>query len=104
MRGDRKKKQKKNPDQQIQVKKPEDESEFTRECRRNWARMIKRVYEVDPLLCPRCGGKMKIISFIEDVAVIKKILSHLGLWEVVPRRKRAPPKSPPEITLDYTLF
>ncbi len=27
--------------------------------------MIQQVYEVDPLLCPKCGGTMKIISFIE---------------------------------------
>ena len=31
----------------------------------SWARLIKRVYEVDPLVCPKCGGQMKIISFIE---------------------------------------
>jgi len=30
-----------------------------------WAMLIKRVYEVDPLECPQCGGAMKIISFIE---------------------------------------
>jgi hypothetical protein len=30
-----------------------------------WAMLIKRVYEVDPLACPCCGGQMKIVSFIE---------------------------------------
>ncbi|MCP4589457.1 MAG: transposase, partial [bacterium] len=30
-----------------------------------WARLIKRVYEVDPLECPHCGGQMKVVSFIE---------------------------------------
>ena len=30
-----------------------------------WARLINRVYEVDPLECPCCGGQMKIASFIE---------------------------------------
>jgi hypothetical protein len=30
-----------------------------------WAMLIKRVYEVDPLECPCCGGQMKIVSFIE---------------------------------------
>lgn len=29
------------------------------------AMLIKRVYEVDPLECPHCGGRMKIVSFIE---------------------------------------
>ncbi len=100
-RGERKQK---NPDQPIQVKKPEDESEFQKACRSHWARLIKRVQEVDPWRCPQCGGKMKIVSCIEDPAVIKRILSQLGLWKVVPRGKRAPPKPPPEITLDYSLF
>jgi hypothetical protein len=40
--------------------------------------MIKRVYEVDPLVCPRCHGEMRIIAFIVDEAVIDKILSHLA--------------------------
>ena len=45
-----------------------------------WARLIQKVYDVDPLKCLKCGGKMRIISFIEAEAVIKKILSHLNLW------------------------
>jgi hypothetical protein len=44
-----------------------------------WARLIQKVYNLDPLKCPKCGGKMRIISFIEDELVIKKILSHLNL-------------------------
>jgi len=42
-----------------------------------------KVYEVDPLDCPRCKGPMRVIALIEDKAVIRKILTHLGLW--VPR-------------------
>ena len=41
--------------------------------------MIKKVFEVDPLLCPACGGKMSIIAFIEDHKVIDKIIAHLKL-------------------------
>jgi hypothetical protein len=48
--------------------------------RKNWARLIKKVFNIDPLLCPKCDGKMKIISFIEDHATIKQILVHLNLW------------------------
>jgi len=33
--------------------------------RKRWAALIKQVYETDPLVCPKCGGEMKIISFIE---------------------------------------
>ncbi len=34
--------------------------------RQNWARLIQKTYEVDPLVCPKCFGAMRIISFIED--------------------------------------
>jgi hypothetical protein len=34
----------------------------------------------DPLVCPKCKGEMKIIAFIEEETVIKKILKHLNLW------------------------
>lgn len=57
----------------------------SKEHRKNWARLIQKIYEVDPLTCPKCRGRMRIISFIEDGEVIKKILKHLGLWEVNPR-------------------
>jgi hypothetical protein len=30
--------------------------------RRNWARLIQKIYQIDPLLCPKCQGLMKIIS------------------------------------------
>ena len=50
--------------------------------RKNWARLIQKIYEVDPLTCPKCQGRMRIISFIEDREVIQAILKHLGLWLV----------------------
>jgi hypothetical protein len=28
-----------------------------------WAEMIRKVYEVDPLLCPSCGGRMRILFY-----------------------------------------
>jgi len=34
--------------------------------KRPWARLIQKIYEVDPLLRPVCRGQMKIIAFIED--------------------------------------
>ena len=56
---------------------------------------IKQVYEVDPLLCPKCGAEMKVISFVErdQSQVIKKILRHCGLWEE--QTARALPDSEP---------
>ena len=57
------------------------------ELRKNWARLIQKIYEVDPLTCPKCSGTMKVISVIKDEEIVKKILMHLGLWD----RKARPP-------------
>ena len=46
--------------------------------RKNWARLIQKIYEVDPLVCPKCKGTMRIISFIEDAQVIREILNASG--------------------------
>jgi ribosomal protein S27E len=75
--------------------------------RRNWARLIHKIYQIDPLLCPKCQGPMKVISFIEDDALIKKVLMHLGLWETrnhdPPQLNDAPvPTIETELTYDYT--
>lgn len=65
--------------------------------RKNWARLIQKIYSVDPLLCPKCGGAMRIISFIEDDATIKKILMHLDLW--LPQTHDPPQEESDRITL-----
>jgi len=67
---------------------------------RNWARLIQKIYEVDPLSCPKCQGMIRIISVIEDQEVIDKILSHLGLNQ---KTQRPPPKPKSlEIQIDYS--
>ncbi|MFH1628032.1 MAG: transposase [Pseudomonadota bacterium] len=79
--------------------------ETSKEYRKNWARLIQKIYEVDPLTCPKCQGGMRIIAFIEDPEIIKKILKYLGLWEIKerpPPRANAPPKYEPYI--DYSDF
>ena len=43
---------------------------------KGWAEMIRKVYEVDPMLCPQCGGKMRVISFLTDYAVVDRIIDH----------------------------
>jgi hypothetical protein len=62
----------------------------TMHARRRWAALIKQVWRVDPLVCPRCGARMRIVAFITPAqrAVIEKILKHRGLWE---ERSRGPP-------------
>lgn len=58
-----------------------------------WAMLIKRVYEVDPLCCPECGGQMKVVAFIEppQADVIEAILKHCGLWQA------SAPRAPPDV-------
>ena len=60
--------------------------------RRSWAELIRRVYEVDPLVCPRCGAEMRVVGFITQPHVIKRILDHLRKRNPVAR----PPPHPPQ--------
>jgi hypothetical protein len=46
---------------------------------KGWAEMIRKVYEVDPLACPRCGRRMKVVAFITEYAVVDRIVDHLKL-------------------------
>ncbi|MGB9005973.1 MAG: transposase [Candidatus Aminicenantales bacterium] len=46
---------------------------------KGWAAMIRKVYEVDPMLCPKCGGQMKVIAFLTDFSVVDRIIGHLKL-------------------------
>jgi len=65
--------------------------EASRAARAAWARLIKKVYESDPLVCPHCGGEMRFLAVIEAPPVIERILRHLGLWE-----PRPPSQGPPD--------
>ena len=66
---------------------PDTPTPAQRERRREWAKLIARVFEVDPLRC-RCGGFMRVVAFILDPAVIRKILQHRPRHEP---RAHAPP-------------
>jgi hypothetical protein len=71
----------------------EPDTAFRRKCRMTWAALIKLVYEVDPLKCPKCGGEMRIVAFIEEKEVVEKILRHCDLWK--DHKPHPPPKPPP---------
>ena len=58
--------------------------------RRAWALLIRRVYEIDPLVCRNCGGEMRIVSVILEHRVITRILGHLA------RKGIKPGRGPPE--------
>ncbi len=44
-----------------------------------WAVLSARSYEVFPLVCPLCGGPMRLIAFITQGARVSKILDHIGV-------------------------
>ncbi|MGK2858300.1 MAG: hypothetical protein ACSLFQ_13950 [Thermoanaerobaculia bacterium] len=48
-----------------------------KQLRKNWAALIRRVYEADPLVCA-CGATMRIVAVITERSVITKILAHLA--------------------------
>ena len=58
-----------------------------------WALLLARIYEVLPLLCPQCGGEMRIIAFITEGTAIREILGHLGEPTSPPRLM--PARGPP---------
>ena len=49
---------------------------------------MRRVFETDVLECPRCAGRMRLISTITQPEVIRAILECIGL------PARPPPLSP----------
>jgi hypothetical protein len=76
----------------VAVSGPEPEpDDFRRHSKGAWARLIRKVWAADPLACPQCGGRLRIISFIEDPAIIEKILRHLQLWN--PPARPPPPRA-----------
>jgi hypothetical protein len=48
----------------------------------DWASLLRRVFKIDVLQCARCGGRMRVISIVEEQPVLEKILRHLGLPHV----------------------
>ena len=71
-------------------------SEFASRAQASWARLIRKVYEADPLVCPKCKGPMRVIALIDDPGVVRRILEHLGRWAPEPAER-----GPPEEVTDW---
>ena len=58
-----------------------------------WADLLRRVFEIDVSRCARCRGRLRFVAAIDDAAVIRRILGHLGLptWIAPPLPARSPP-------------
>src|ERR1019366_909054 len=59
--------------------------------RRGWAQLIRRVYEIDPLVCPRCRGVMRS----EERRVGKSV--DLGGRRIIKKKKEAEISDPNNI-------
>jgi len=58
-----------------------------------WARMLSRVFEAFPLLCPACNLAMRPVAAVTEAGEITRILNHLGLSADYPVTQ--PARSPP---------
>ncbi len=43
----------------------------------SWGQLIRKVFEVDPMLCPFCGAKLQVLSFTLDLGAIRKFLASI---------------------------
>jgi ribosomal protein S27E len=69
------------------------EEELPRVPSKGWAEMIRKVYEVDPMICPRCGGRMRVVAFLTEYAVVDRIIRHLELTFVAEKPPLPMPSS-----------
>jgi len=76
---------------------PEGPDDPARERRLDWAKLLKRAWAIDVLVCPRCAGPMRLLALIDDERIARKILTHLGLPSRAPPRGR--PWRPPQQSL-----
>jgi Putative transposase len=60
---------------------------------RRWAALLRQIFEVDPLVCPRCAGAMRIVACVTQAAVIDQILAHLCTRATAEAQRGA--RSPP---------
>ncbi len=57
----------------------------------DWAELLRRIFEVEPLECPRYGQTMRSVAFITEPRVIDRILDHFHRTAAAKRRSRALP-------------
>jgi len=74
------------------------EAEFRRLPSKGWAAMICKVYEVDPMTYPKCGGAMKVVAFITEHAVVDRIIEHLKLTFIADK-----PPPPQAVFQEYLM-
>jgi hypothetical protein len=68
-----------------------------RRTRLPWADLLRSVFAIDVLQCPRCPGRMTVIAVVTDPGPVQAILAHLGLPTQAPLL--APARAPPQLAL-----
>ena len=58
-----------------------------------WRARLKRVFEIDLSVCPRCGGKLRVIGEVTEPKGIARILEHRESRQRHEHAPRAPPAS-----------
>jgi len=56
---------------------PEGEWPGLKARRRRWAELLRMVFQVEVAECPRCGGEARIVGFVTEPRVVRRILAHL---------------------------
>lgn len=64
--------------------------------RMRWAQMLKRVFEIDVTICPKCKGRLEQIAVIKDRVAIKALLENIGEVTVFKPLIAEPVRGPPE--------
>jgi len=65
----------------------------------SWAMLLARIYNVFPLVCPQCGGSMRVLSFVTEIQSVEKILTHIN--EPIDAPVMAPARGPPQAGFDF---
>ena len=64
--------------------------------------LLARIYDVFPLVCPQCGGSMRVLSVVTEIQSVEKILTHIN--EPIDAPVMTPRRGPPQAGFDQTLI
>jgi hypothetical protein len=58
----------------------------------DWAVLLQRTYGFDAMRCPKCAARLRVMATLIEPAIVKKILSHLGVrTDPLPRARARDP-------------
>jgi len=60
----------------------------------DWAELLRRTFDLDVFVCVRCGGRRRVLAYVQAGGGVRAILEHLGLPTAGARL--APARGPPQ--------